>query len=53
LKLYGNNLYGNFILSRSSSKDNFASWNRIAEFSLALENAATNGISLWKDFTIE
>jgi hypothetical protein len=53
LKLYGNELYGNFILSRSSSKDNFATWNRITEFSIALENMANKGVLLWKDFTIE
>lgn len=53
LNLYGNYLYGNFVLSRSSSKDNFASWNRITEFTIALENAATKGVTLWRDFTIE
>jgi hypothetical protein len=53
LKLYGNYLYGNFVLSRSSSKDNFASWNRITEFTISLENAATKGVTLWRDFTIE
>lgn len=46
----GDNLYGNFILSRSSSKDNFEVWHRITEFTVA---NAPDGIVIWKDFTIE
>ena len=53
LKMYGNVLYGNFILSRSSSKDNFTTWHHISEFTISLENMAAQGIVLWKDFTIE
>lgn len=50
LSLHGTNLYGNFILNRSSSKDNFETWNKITEFKVA---KALNNTVLWKDFTIE
>lgn len=50
LSLHGTNLYGNFVLNRASSKDNFEVWNKITEFSVA---RAVNGLILWKDFTIE
>lgn len=50
LTLHGNNLYGNFILNRASSKDNFETWNKITEFKMA---KTLNGTLLWQDFTVE
>lgn len=45
-----NNLNGQFLLTRSSSKDNFSSWESIFTFNLANN---PSGLVLWKDFTIE
>jgi hypothetical protein len=50
LSLHGSNLYGEFILSRSSSKDNFEIWNKITEFTIA---KAPDGLVLWRDYTVE
>lgn len=41
---------GNFALARSSSKDNFQSWDEICKFSLNRETPLRN---LFKDFTVE
>ena len=43
------NLYGKYILSRSSSKDNFSSWDEIMTFSVS----GVPEKEIWKDFTIE
>jgi hypothetical protein len=48
--LHGAVLYGKFILSRTSSKENFETWHKITEFTIA---DAPNGLVLWRDFTIE
>lgn len=50
LTLHGNKLSGDFILNRASSKDNFATWQQITQFTIA---QGFNGLSVWKDFTIE
>lgn len=50
LSLHGAVLYGKFILSRTSSKENFETWHKITEFTIA---DAPNGLVLWRDFTIE
>ena len=41
---------GNFAIARSSSKDNFATWDEICKFSLNRESPLRN---LFKDFTVE
>ena len=42
---------GHFILMRSSSKNNFQSWNEIYRFDMVNETAA--GKHLWNDFSVE
>ena len=41
---------GNFAIARSSSKDNFSTWDEICKFSLNRESPLRN---LFKDFTVE
>lgn len=50
LTMHGSNMSGVFLLNRSSSKDNFESWQQITKFTIS---HALDGISIWKDFTIE
>ena len=45
----GTKMTGKYALSRSSSKDNFKSWNEIMRFTLNGEEER----EIWKDFTIE
>ena len=42
---------GNFVLLRSSSEDNFSSWNEICYFELAQQYV--EGLKIWEDFTIQ
>ena len=44
------NLTGKFILSRSSSKDNFQTWHNITKVEVAYH---PTGLTIWNDFTIE
>lgn len=44
------NLTGRYILNRSSSKDNFQTWNPITTITVSQH---PSGLVVWKDFTIE
>lgn len=50
LTMHGQQLSGNFIISRSSNKDNFETWHKITELTMW---SMFDGITLWKDYTIE
>ena len=50
LQMVGTGLNGNFVLNRSSSRDNFNTWNQITKFTMAREDS---GLVIWQDFTIE
>lgn len=50
LQMIGTGLDGNFVLNRSSSRDNFNTWNQITKFTMAREDS---GLVIWQDFTIE
>ena len=47
-------IHGSFILSRSSSLDNFSTWDEVYRFTYTnLQVVNREKISLWKDFTIQ
>lgn len=47
-------IHGSFILSRSSSLDNFATWDEVYRFTYTnLQVVNRQKIALWKDFTVQ